>query len=346
MSEKMEKAQQLRESRLNEVVRKAKEEDQKVDEVAFINTLHTDDKLHAFIEKQKEAEEALVNLEEQRNKKGKQRVEEQVAKEKAVQEKRKTLEAEKAAKFEAMEQKRKDHEKNKELEKQKAVELKEQKRRKLVEEMTNKGRASELEVFTPTEEAKIKSEGFTAAILGVLHADDKFSWEKKRSTQPKKSHSGSRMRTLFQIMESLNTRLSADAEVTQVNHKQDFDKINELIDSVLDSWKDKAENFLIAEIEEIYSTKDWRTLLAFCQLMGTSATIPARTVQLVFTFLNVVCKLTSFREILLFYSLNGISSWIAFANALNFQVRPALFSFLFSSIALFNLFSFVSFRNW
>lgn len=39
LSEKMEKAEQLRETRIKEVVRKAKEEELKVEEVAFIKTL-------------------------------------------------------------------------------------------------------------------------------------------------------------------------------------------------------------------------------------------------------------------------------------------------------------------
>ena len=137
---------------------------------------------------------------------------------------------------------------------------------------------SEQVIFTQTEEAREKSEEFALVIMKTLESDDKFSWEKKRSTQPRKTHTGSRIRTLFQTMETVNTRL-LNVESAPFNTKHEFDKINELIDSVLDSWRDKAENFLIAEIEEIYTTKDWRTLITFCQHMGTSSLIPPRLVS-------------------------------------------------------------------
>lgn len=120
-------------------------------------------------------------------------------------------------------------------------------------------------------------------------------------------------------MEVLNSRLN-HSDPAPHTCKPELDKVNELIDSVLDSWKDKAENFLIAEIEEIYTTKDWRTLILFCQHMGSSQLISPRTIQLLFTFINLVCKLPSLREVLVLYSLNGISAWIAFSNALNFQL--------------------------
>ena len=81
MEEKMAKAAENRELQLQATVRKAKDEEQKVHEIAFINTLETDGRRHDVLARHQDVEHRLQSIQEERQKKA----EEASAREAAVQ---------------------------------------------------------------------------------------------------------------------------------------------------------------------------------------------------------------------------------------------------------------------
>ncbi|XP_043933400.1 S phase cyclin A-associated protein in the endoplasmic reticulum [Protopterus annectens] len=106
MDEKLLHAEFKRELQLQAIVKKAQEEDAKVNEIAFINTLEAQNKRHDALSKLKEYETRLNELQEERLK----RQEEKQARDEAVQERKRVLEAERQARVEELLMKRKEQE--------------------------------------------------------------------------------------------------------------------------------------------------------------------------------------------------------------------------------------------
>ncbi|CAB4028150.1 Hypothetical predicted protein [Paramuricea clavata] len=106
LKEKQRRAEEKRNIKLNERVRKAQEEEAKVNEIAFINTLEAQNKKMEVMSRHQDHEARLQDLQEERQRKRG----EQQAKETAAYERRKQLEAERQARLEEMKQKRQDQE--------------------------------------------------------------------------------------------------------------------------------------------------------------------------------------------------------------------------------------------
>ncbi|KAM5291366.1 S phase cyclin A-associated protein in the endoplasmic reticulum isoform 2-T5 [Glossophaga mutica] len=106
MEEKLLHAEFKREVQLQAIVKKAQEEEAKVNEIAFINTLEAQNKRHDVLSKLKEYEQRLTELQEERQR----RQEEKQARDEAVQERKRALEAERQARVEELLTKRKEQE--------------------------------------------------------------------------------------------------------------------------------------------------------------------------------------------------------------------------------------------
>ncbi|XP_053320533.1 S phase cyclin A-associated protein in the endoplasmic reticulum isoform X2 [Spea bombifrons] len=106
MDEKLLHAEFKREVQLQAIVKKAQEEEAKVNEIAFINTLEAQNKRHDVLAKLKEYEQRLNELQEERQR----RQEEKQARDEAVQERKRVLEAERQARVEELLMKRKEQE--------------------------------------------------------------------------------------------------------------------------------------------------------------------------------------------------------------------------------------------
>ncbi|NXA09785.1 SCAPE protein, partial [Sapayoa aenigma] len=98
MEEKLLHAEFKREVQLQAIVKKAQEEEAKVNEIAFINTLEAQNKRHDVLNKLKEYEQRLNELQEERQR----RQEEKQARDEAVQERKRALEAERQARVEEL----------------------------------------------------------------------------------------------------------------------------------------------------------------------------------------------------------------------------------------------------
>uniref|UniRef100_A0A669CPM3 S-phase cyclin A-associated protein in the ER n=1 Tax=Oreochromis niloticus TaxID=8128 RepID=A0A669CPM3_ORENI len=106
MEEKLLHAEFKRELQLQAIVKKAQEEEAKVNEIAFINTLEAQNKRHDALAKLSEYEQRLNELQEERQR----RQEEKQARDEAVQERKRVLEAERQARVEELLMKRKEQE--------------------------------------------------------------------------------------------------------------------------------------------------------------------------------------------------------------------------------------------
>ena len=106
MMEKFQKAKTLRDSYIQEIVRKAQTEATKKNEIAFINTLEAQNKRMEVLERHLGHEARLHGLQEHRLRKK----EEQLAKEEAAQERRRTREAERKARMLELHYKRQEQE--------------------------------------------------------------------------------------------------------------------------------------------------------------------------------------------------------------------------------------------
>ncbi|XP_040269541.1 S phase cyclin A-associated protein in the endoplasmic reticulum isoform X1 [Bufo bufo] len=114
MDEKLLHAEFKREVQLQAIVKKAQEEEAKVNEIAFINTLEAQNKRHDVLAKLKEYEQRLNELQEERQR----RQEEKQARDEAVQERKRVLEAERQARVEELLMKRKGQEARIEMQRQ------------------------------------------------------------------------------------------------------------------------------------------------------------------------------------------------------------------------------------
>uniref|UniRef100_A0A674NH85 S-phase cyclin A-associated protein in the ER n=1 Tax=Takifugu rubripes TaxID=31033 RepID=A0A674NH85_TAKRU len=106
MEEKLLHAEFKRELQLQAIVKKAQEEEAKVNEIAFINTLEAQNKRHDALAKLNEYEQRLNELQEDRQR----RQEEKQARDEAVQERKRALEAERQARVEELLMRRKEQE--------------------------------------------------------------------------------------------------------------------------------------------------------------------------------------------------------------------------------------------
>ncbi|XP_070687222.1 S phase cyclin A-associated protein in the endoplasmic reticulum [Pempheris klunzingeri] len=106
MEEKLLHAELKRELQLQAIVKKAQEEEAKVNEIAFINTLEAQNKRHDALAKLNEYEQRLNELQEERQR----RQEEKQARDEAVQERKRVLEAERQARVEELLMRRKEQE--------------------------------------------------------------------------------------------------------------------------------------------------------------------------------------------------------------------------------------------
>ncbi|XP_024136587.1 S phase cyclin A-associated protein in the endoplasmic reticulum isoform X3 [Oryzias melastigma] len=114
MDEKLLHAEFKRELQLQAIVKKAQEEEAKVNEIAFINTLEAQNKRHDALAKLSEYEQRLNELQEERQR----RQEEKQARDEAVQERKRVLEAERQARVEELLIRRKEQEARIELQRQ------------------------------------------------------------------------------------------------------------------------------------------------------------------------------------------------------------------------------------
>ncbi|KAM4573208.1 S phase cyclin A-associated protein in the endoplasmic reticulum isoform 2-T2 [Odontesthes bonariensis] len=114
MEEKLLHAEFKRELQLQAIVKKAQEEEAKVNEIAFINTLEAQNKRHDALAKLSEYEQRLNELQEERQR----RQEEKQARDEAVQERKRVLEAERQARVEELLVRRKEQEARIEQQKQ------------------------------------------------------------------------------------------------------------------------------------------------------------------------------------------------------------------------------------
>nr|XP_045611735.1 S phase cyclin A-associated protein in the endoplasmic reticulum-like isoform X1 [Procambarus clarkii]XP_045611736.1 S phase cyclin A-associated protein in the endoplasmic reticulum-like isoform X1 [Procambarus clarkii]XP_045611737.1 S phase cyclin A-associated protein in the endoplasmic reticulum-like isoform X1 [Procambarus clarkii] len=92
---KMKRAEEKRKQYLQEIVNKAHDEENKAKEIAFINGLEAQNKLHDIMQQHQSHESRLADMAEERTR----RQEEKAAKEVAAQERRKALEAERQARM-------------------------------------------------------------------------------------------------------------------------------------------------------------------------------------------------------------------------------------------------------
>ncbi|XP_045544176.1 S phase cyclin A-associated protein in the endoplasmic reticulum isoform X5 [Salmo salar] len=114
MEEKLLHAEFKRELQLQAIVKKAQEEEAKVNEIAFINTLEAQNKRHDVLAKLNEYEQRLNELQEERGR----RQEEKQARDEAVQERKRALEAERQARVEELLMRRKEQDARIEQQKQ------------------------------------------------------------------------------------------------------------------------------------------------------------------------------------------------------------------------------------
>ncbi|KAK7075868.1 hypothetical protein SK128_028009, partial [Halocaridina rubra] len=95
LQRKMKRAEEKRKQYLQEIVNKAHDEENKAREIAFINGLEAQNKLHDILQQHQSLESRLADMAEERTR----RQEEKAAKEVAAQERRKALEAERQARM-------------------------------------------------------------------------------------------------------------------------------------------------------------------------------------------------------------------------------------------------------
>ncbi|KAF2363422.1 Zinc finger C2H2-type [Trinorchestia longiramus] len=95
LERKMDRAEEKRRQHLQDIVAKAHDEDNKGREIAFINGLEAQNKLHDLIQQHQSHSSRLADMAEERSR----RQEEKAAKEAAAQERRKALEAERQARL-------------------------------------------------------------------------------------------------------------------------------------------------------------------------------------------------------------------------------------------------------
>ncbi|RWS16310.1 hypothetical protein B4U79_14864 [Dinothrombium tinctorium] len=100
---KLQRAEELRKQNLERIVKKAHDEQSKVNEIQFINTLEAENKRYEILTKEKDCEARLHDLQEERQRK----LEEKAAKEAAAEVRRKALEAGRQARIEKWQEKRK-----------------------------------------------------------------------------------------------------------------------------------------------------------------------------------------------------------------------------------------------
>ncbi|KAF8764052.1 S phase cyclin A-associated protein in the like protein [Argiope bruennichi] len=103
MEQKLQRAEEKRKKQLQMIIRKAHDEEEKVNEIAFINSLEAQNKRHDLISKEKDHEARLHDIQEERQRK----LEEKAAKEAAAEGRRKILEAERQARLTEMQERRK-----------------------------------------------------------------------------------------------------------------------------------------------------------------------------------------------------------------------------------------------
>ncbi|KAJ8248775.1 hypothetical protein GJAV_G00227600 [Gymnothorax javanicus] len=106
LEERLLHAEFKRELQLQAIVKKAQEEEAKVNEIAFINTLEAQNKRHDVLAKLNEYEQRLNELQEERQR----RQEEKQARDEAVQERKRALEAERQARVEELRLRRREQE--------------------------------------------------------------------------------------------------------------------------------------------------------------------------------------------------------------------------------------------
>lgn len=103
MEMRLQRADEKRQQQINKIVRKAHDEDSKVNEILFINSLEADHKKHEIFSKEKVKELRLQDLQEERQRK----LEEKASKEAAFEKRRKAIEEEKQARIEKLKEQRK-----------------------------------------------------------------------------------------------------------------------------------------------------------------------------------------------------------------------------------------------
>ncbi|UXI19061.1 26S proteasome non-ATPase regulatory subunit 6 [Sarcoptes scabiei] len=103
MQMRLRRADEKRQEQINKIVRKAHDEDEKVSEILFINSLEADTKKHEIFSKEKVHESRLQDLQEERQRK----LEEKASKEKAFEKRRKAIEAAEQARIEKLKEQRK-----------------------------------------------------------------------------------------------------------------------------------------------------------------------------------------------------------------------------------------------
>ena len=102
MELKLQKAEEKRQQQLNRIIRKAHDEDSKVNEIQFINTLEAQNKKYDILSKEKDREMRLQDIQEERQRK----LEEKQAKEVAAEERRKVLEEERQQRINELQERR------------------------------------------------------------------------------------------------------------------------------------------------------------------------------------------------------------------------------------------------
>ena len=103
MEKRLQRADEKRQEQINRKVRKAHDEDAKVNEILFINSMEADSKKFEIFSKEKSYESRLQDLQEERQRK----LEEKASKEAAFEKRRKAIEAEKQARIEKLKEQRK-----------------------------------------------------------------------------------------------------------------------------------------------------------------------------------------------------------------------------------------------
>ncbi|XP_075721225.1 SCAPER domain-containing protein short spindle 3 isoform X2 [Rhipicephalus microplus] len=103
LEKRLQRAAEKRELQLKNKVKRAHDEEEKVNEIAFINTLEAQNKRIDLLSREKDHEARLQDIQEERQR----RQEEKAAKEAAAEERRKVLEAERQAKLLEIQEKRK-----------------------------------------------------------------------------------------------------------------------------------------------------------------------------------------------------------------------------------------------
>ncbi|KAG0418407.1 hypothetical protein HPB47_004872, partial [Ixodes persulcatus] len=103
LEKRLQRAAEKREMQLKNKVKRAHDEEEKVNEIAFINTLEAQNKRIDLMSKEKDHEARLQDIQGERQRK----LEEKAAKEAAAEERRKVLEAERQAKLLEIKEKRK-----------------------------------------------------------------------------------------------------------------------------------------------------------------------------------------------------------------------------------------------